>query len=389
MSMLDIAKKLKAIHNRPELTESKADTQNLVDFAGKDLAARFLAIKNKLKAPESDLYYWIKKNSVAELEKAIIAAEKSKSKSQISRDTSDEGAKLVCDSEHWKVYHITTYAASRKYGRDTKWCITGINNEGDTYWNEYTGKGMTFYFLIAKHGFSSRGTDGKYALAVYPGAKVCEVFNQQDEAVALEDVPHIDEVTIPGLDLESLKTHYCSVCGQELYHDEYYTDDDGNIFCNDCRRDVNYAQYLTNGTQFTAEFLAFTTPDYDEYEGEGSFGDGSATIHGTLHQLIKKLNAIATNHSFSFVYIYPSSNHNVTFLVCKEDNSNPGRYILKRHPSISRDEPFIKNVLQLADEVKEILPENLTRENVKKLAESIISNRSFAEEFKLYENLWN
>lgn len=40
-----------------ELNEAKADTQKLIDFAGEDLANRFLAVKNRLKAPENDLYY--------------------------------------------------------------------------------------------------------------------------------------------------------------------------------------------------------------------------------------------------------------------------------------------------------------------------------------------
>lgn len=387
MSMLDIAKKLKAMDNK--LTESKADTQKLIDFAGEDLAKRFLVIKNKLKAPESDLYYWIKKNSVAELEKAIIVAEKSKSKSQIIRDTSDEGAKLVCDSEHWKVYHITTYAASKKYGRDTKWCITGVNNAGDSFWKEYTSQGIIFYFLIAKNNINSRGTDSKFAIAIYPDKEICEVFNQQDKTVVLDDIPYIEEVSIPGVDLEKLKAHYCSECGRNLFDDEYFTDDNGEIFCADCWQDIDYTQYLSSDTQFTAEFLAFTVPEYDEYEGEGSFGDGSAVIRGTLPRLINKLNAVAANHSLSFVYLYPSSNPNAMFLACKEDERYPEGYVLKRHPSISKEEPFIKNVLHDANDVKEIILENLAKENMKKLIESVVSNHSFAEEFKLYENLWN
>ena len=39
------------------LNEGKVDTQRLVDFAGQELADRFLAIRNKLKSPENDLYY--------------------------------------------------------------------------------------------------------------------------------------------------------------------------------------------------------------------------------------------------------------------------------------------------------------------------------------------
>jgi hypothetical protein len=94
MSMLDISKKLGSLSkvkheckhgckHEHELTEAKADTQRLIDFAGQDIADRFLAIKNKLKAPENDLYYWIKNKTVDELEQAINAAEGTKSGTQM------------------------------------------------------------------------------------------------------------------------------------------------------------------------------------------------------------------------------------------------------------------------------------------------------------------
>ena len=37
------------------LNEAKADIKNLIDFAGEDVANRFLAVKNRLKSPENDL----------------------------------------------------------------------------------------------------------------------------------------------------------------------------------------------------------------------------------------------------------------------------------------------------------------------------------------------
>ena len=62
------------------LNEAKADKQKLIDFAGPDLAARFEANKKKLKAPENDLYYWIKNKTVAETKRTVtsemIAAKK-------------------------------------------------------------------------------------------------------------------------------------------------------------------------------------------------------------------------------------------------------------------------------------------------------------------------
>ena len=187
------------------LNEAKADTQNLIAFAGEDLANRFLAIKNRLKAPESDLYYWIKNKTPEELEIAVSTLENSKTKTQAKKDLSDAGAKLISETAHWKVYHITTYEAAQKYGRDTRWCITGIDGYGDKYWREYTeDAGVDFYFLITKGEYDPRGEDSKFALALYSHG-LGEAFNQQDDKIAFKDIPYIEEVRIPGYDLNSIQ----------------------------------------------------------------------------------------------------------------------------------------------------------------------------------------
>ena len=187
------------------LDESRADTQNLIDFAGDDLANRFLVVKNRMKTPENDLYYWIKNKTPEELEQAVSTLENTKTKTQAKKDLSEEGAKLISETEHWKVYHITTFEASKKYGRDTKWCITGIDGYGDKYWKEYTEEAdVNFYFLITKGEYDPRGNASKFALALYPRG-LGEVFNQQDEKISFKDIPYIDEVHIPGYDLNTIQ----------------------------------------------------------------------------------------------------------------------------------------------------------------------------------------
>jgi hypothetical protein len=218
------------------IIESKADTQRLVDFAGADLASKFLAIKNKLKAPENDLYYWIKNKSVDELEKVVNRLENTKSNTQIKRETSGQGVELVCETEHWKVYHITTYEAAQAYGRDTHWCITGINEWGDKYWNEYKNKGVDFYFFITKEKYDPRGTDSKFALAIYPNNDY-EAFNQKDGEVSLLDIKYIYEVEIPGVDLDTLTERgtTCNRCGVFVPEDLVMLDPEGAFaYCEDC-----------------------------------------------------------------------------------------------------------------------------------------------------------
>ena len=184
-------------YNSSPLTESKADEQKLIDFAGEDLAKRFFTLKPRLKSPENDLYYWLKKN-LSEFEQFISDTENTKSKTQQKKSVGD-GAKLVGENEYWKVYHITTFEASQKYGRDSKWCITGVDGYGDKYWNSYTNKGIQFYFYITKGDYNPRGEDSKFAIAVYPDGDY-EIYNQQDFRV--KDIPNAPEIN--GIPYEPL-----------------------------------------------------------------------------------------------------------------------------------------------------------------------------------------
>ena len=216
------------------LTEAKADTQRLVDFAGEDLASRFLAIKGKFKYPENDLYYWINNKTVNELETAIITAEKTSSNRQLAKVKKLNGAELVGETEHWKIYHITTFEASQMLGRDTTWCITGVNNYGDKYWKDYTNKGIEFYFLITKDNYDPRGTNSKFAFAVYPN-QIIELYNQQDLRVPLEAVPYCTEISIPGVDLSKIVPDTeCAYCHEEVDADDAYLGTDGLPYCEKC-----------------------------------------------------------------------------------------------------------------------------------------------------------
>lgn len=224
-----------------ELNEAKADTNRLIDFAGEALANRFLAIKNRLKYPENDLYYWIKNKSVDELAQVVSHIENTKSRRQLTKDTAEAGAKLVCETAHWKIYHITTFAASQKYGRDTQWCITGIDGNGDKYWNQYINEGIDFYFLITNGKYDTRGTNSKFAIAIYPDNSNCEIYNQQDTRVGFKDIPYYDEVSIPGIDISILRSAhsfvYCTSCGMPMEKDatDLCFGPDNNLpYCEDC-----------------------------------------------------------------------------------------------------------------------------------------------------------
>ena len=131
-----------------KLNEAKADTEKLIAFAGEDLANRFLAIKNRLKAPKNDLYYWINNETPEALNALVTEIENTKSTTRTKKDIADNGAELVQETEHWKAYQILTPEAAQKYGRDTEWCISGF--DGIEYWKKYIDNGVKFYFIIAK-----------------------------------------------------------------------------------------------------------------------------------------------------------------------------------------------------------------------------------------------
>ena len=217
-----------------QLNEARADTLNLINFAGQELADRFLKVKSRLKSPENDLYYWIKNKTVADLEQTVSSIENQKSVRQTKKSIIEDGADLICDTEHWKVFHINTFEASQQYGRDTKWCITGINNYGDTYWKQYTSQGVEFYFLISKQDYDPRGKLSKIAIAYYPAEQECEVFNQQDTRISLTEIPYLKEISIPGVTFVDKEIFACIDCGRLLSLEAIVRGPADEIYCDSC-----------------------------------------------------------------------------------------------------------------------------------------------------------
>jgi hypothetical protein len=239
---------LKLWEELSELNEAKADTQRLIDFAGEDLTNRFLAIKSRLKSPENDLYYWIKNKTPEEFEQRVVEVENTKSTTSMRKDAI-AGADLVQETPHWKIYHITTFEASQYYGRDTKWCITGVNNYGDKYWRQYTNKGIAFYFLIAKDNYDPRGNDSKIALAIYPNKKHVEVYNQQDYPIFFSAIPYCKEINIPGIDFQAFTDIlHCRDCGEPLDTENAWIGLSGEPYCEDCFKEYYFKCAKCDGT---------------------------------------------------------------------------------------------------------------------------------------------
>ncbi len=167
--------------------------QDIADEMSKFLYDKFIEYRQKLKSPYNDVYYWMKNSTFKEFDDYIEDLfEKEKTNKQI-KQKEQEGAELIYKDDTWKVYHITNYEASAKYGKGTKWCITGTErwNDGssgeDTFKEYHEKNNVEFYFFI------KNGTE-KYAVALYPDGETTEIFNAEDVSIAyIPDAPHIED----------------------------------------------------------------------------------------------------------------------------------------------------------------------------------------------------
>lgn len=174
------------------LSEAKADNDKLIAHVGQKEFDRFISLKDRLKGEEKDLYYWLKKEP-RELIDKLDSIEQTKTRSQ--KDTeAKQGAELIAENDYYKVYKINTFEAAKKYGANTKWCITGKESGWDPgenenkYWKQYTDAGIEFYFYISKDD------KHKYAIASHPNKRDrLEIFDEKDNKV--NEIPKGPDVT--------------------------------------------------------------------------------------------------------------------------------------------------------------------------------------------------
>lgn len=229
-----------------QLNEAKQDTINFKNWLrskgnseaeADNYTKRFDVIKSLLKSPENDYYYWIKNKDPKELFDIINDTERVAEVKRTRKQEIAEGAELVNETEHWKIYHITNFDASQYYGRDSRWCVTGVGSYGDKFWNDYTRKGYTFYFCIAKQNYDPRGENSKFAIALHEDAEYYQVFDQQDSECSLDDIPYYEEIKIPGINLdyyENSELKFCEECGDYLSDDDECWGENGELYCNYC-----------------------------------------------------------------------------------------------------------------------------------------------------------
>lgn len=156
------------------------------------LVNKFVELKPRIKSPYNDFYYWIKNSTFDDFWNYLMGLiQEINHKDEIKQKEKD-GAELIYSDDTWKVYYITNYEASAKYGKGTKWCITGTKrwNDGttgkETFQDYHDKNNVEFYFYLNKNG-------DKYALALYPNGKSYEIFNAEDVSCAyIPDAPKVE-----------------------------------------------------------------------------------------------------------------------------------------------------------------------------------------------------
>lgn len=249
------------------------------DMFVNSLVNNFILLKPKIKSPYNDFYYWMKNSTPDDLQKYVDELLKQHREKSVLKDKEKEGAELVYSDDTWKVYHITNYEASAKYGKGTKWCITGTKRwndgeDGKETFQEYHEKNhVEFYFFI------KNGTE-KYALALYPDGKAYEIFNAEDVSIAyIPDAPKVEG--IPDVSKKNdLKILINAIASDNIdenivfnaIEEPYVTGDDYSVFITQSPREVSEVmnEKIPDGyLEYNAVASGRMTPEeYEEITGD-------------------------------------------------------------------------------------------------------------------------
>lgn len=283
-----------------ELLESKQDKENFKKWITQKVEDKYAGMpsgnkeafinnwvngfeedKSALKPPLNDYYYWIKKDDFDAFTAQMFHLGIDKENKQKAKD----GAQLIYNKDGWQVYKITNYQASAKYGKGTRWCISGSkrwsNNEnGEKYWNEYSEAGVVFYFFI--------NGNRKYALAVYPDNTTYEIFDDGDNSLGyIPNAPIIEEIPVDYTSKDDYREFYNAVASAKLPDWQYIYEkiitelsgsEEGAIAVLDTDTFIDYAdnyipegflehQAVARGDESPEWYKEKTGDDYEEYWG--------------------------------------------------------------------------------------------------------------------------
>jgi hypothetical protein len=92
---------------------------------------------------------------------------------------SEKDYDMLHDSELATLYRPKSEAASCKLGANTKWCTAAT--QGSNQFDSYMAQGVVLFYAIVK------ATQEKFAVAMYPGGEVFEVYDSEDDKMDWHD----------------------------------------------------------------------------------------------------------------------------------------------------------------------------------------------------------
>ena len=173
-----------------KINESKDDINKFIKWAGEDLANKFFKLKDRLQGEEKDIYYWmgLNKQDLAFRLKEVEETPTKKERDKLAK----EGSEKIYEDDKWLVLRIDNYEASRRYGKSTKWCISGDRDDcGSRFFDIYTGGLNDIYFYIQKN------TPYKYALE-FNDIHNWALWNEEDFLDVGEGPLFAEEVKVDG-----------------------------------------------------------------------------------------------------------------------------------------------------------------------------------------------
>ena len=135
--------------------------------------------RNIIKHPDSDISIWVKR-PFADFKK-FVDSHMNKYSKKLDEKKPGKEIRKVFENDKVIVIVPLTWESSQRYGKGTKWCISGKKYE---HW--FTHRvAWTIYFMLSK---KRKRNDELYkvAVAVSIDNKIAEIYNAKNETISME-----------------------------------------------------------------------------------------------------------------------------------------------------------------------------------------------------------
>jgi hypothetical protein len=128
------------------------------------------------------------------------AKEQEKAREEETKKVAVKGTEFVADTPYHKVVRPLTKEGSCYFGRQTRWCISAERSAN--YFDEYTGKGKAFFFLLAKNK-NVEDAFKKIAVVIDDNGNFEEYFDAPDDEMTYQEFVRAVRQTMIGFDLDN------------------------------------------------------------------------------------------------------------------------------------------------------------------------------------------